>query len=779
MRKFALYTSVAVTLAVGFSQPAWSQTEQASSTSDPQGQVSADAAQEPSAGIEDIIVTAQRFEDTAQKTPLVITTITGDDLAGVSNVRQLQAVTPGVQISPAGNNVQTYVRGVGTFAATTNQESAIAYNVDGVFLYTSMMATPLIYDLERVEVLKGPQGTLYGRNASGGAINLITTGARLGRTEGYVEGELGNYDLRRIVGAVNLPLGETAAIRFSGQHVEHDGYLSDGTDDQKLTSGRVRFKWEASPDVTLQLRGDISHSGGNGAGTTITPNPLDEKFVGGLDPRFQTGVPFPPVFGTSLLSFPPNPRPFFDDDQWSVSAQLDANLGFATLTVLPAYRYENVDMRTYAPGYEVRELQKGHQKSLEVRLANRSDALKWVLGGYYFKMDQDIEQIVREELTFLHIDDLFKNEVESYAFFGEATFSVSDQFRVIGGLRYTHEKGRIFGTNNSIIGPPGIINPFTGLPNVQTVAFNPFGFPGNVTGELLDFSFDNPQKASAVTWKVGAEYDLAPDSLLFATVSRGFKGGGAFVDTGGANSTFKPEYLTAFQLGSRNRFLDNTLQLNFEAFYWKLKDQQIPYLGLNSFQQVTFITANAGRAHMYGGSVDAVYKLTRDDTFHFGVEYVKSKYDSFVRTVPSFGILPNTICHLTGYNPTPGSAAPTTFDCSGLPLLRAPKWSGSASYEHRFDLGNDSEIRFDGDMTFQSSSYIDSNYTPIMKQDSVALFNARLTYQSPGDRFEVTAWIRNIANEEVFVGGAQNQIFYGRVGVMPPRTFGVSGRVNF
>lgn len=778
--KGILYGTAYGVLASLMIQPAWAQTAPSESPDASASSPDADANNErvtaqprsnqQSGRIREIIVTAQRFSETAQKTALIITALDSEQLAGVTEARQLQTVVPGVQLGNSGNVTQTYIRGVGSLNATSAQESAVAYNADGVFLYSSTMITPLLHDLQRVEILKGPQGTLYGRNASGGAVNIISRDASIAGIEGYLEGEYGNFDQFRAAGAVNLPLTQTLAVRVAGQHVEHDGYLSDGTDDQDLTAGRLRLLWEPSSAVTLRAGVDGSHADATGAGSSLNPNPTDDKFVGALDPRAQTG----PVFagGTSLLSSPPNPSPFFKDKQWSSFAQLDVDIGFATLTVLPAYRYEKLDYLDYVPGYADRQVFRTRQRSIETRLANRSDHLKWVLGAYYLKVKQDGELTIRNEANFQHAVVDNPVSVESYAFFGEATYSLTDSLRITGGLRYTNEKTRSEGTANAQLGPPT-------LPTPQTAAFNPFDPVANPTGELLDYYINGRAKADAVTWKVGAETDLSPDSMLFATVSRGFKGGGTYVDIPVVDSSFKPEYLTAFELGSRNRFLGNTLQVNAELFYWKLKDQQISYVGFNSLAQVTFLTANAGKAHMYGADLDVIWKATSNDTFHVGMEYLESEYDEFTRTVPSLAVLTTTGCAVSGYDPTPGSVAPAVVDCSGLPTLRSPKWSGSASYQHRFDLANGDSVTFDGDATFASSRYLDIGYTELFRQKSAALFNASLAYKTAKDSFTVTAWIRNIGNKRIMSGGGQFVDFYSRPTLLPPRTYGVTARYAF
>lgn len=716
----------------------------------PQGSPSASA--DNGATIGEVIVTAQRFSESAQRTALSLSVISSEELRSVTQVTQLSSVNPGVQITTGGGLTQTFIRGVGSAVVLTGQESAIAYNVDGVYLYSSTMITPEMYDLERVEVLKGPQGTLYGRNASGGAINLVTTGASLGKKEGYIEGELGNYMRERVLGAMNVPLSDTLAVRIAAQHVGHDGYLSDGSDDQNLTAGRLRLRWEPSSDVTLQVGADVSHQGGRGAGSTINPNTTGEKWVGGADPRANSGI-------TALFTSDTQPS-FLRDNQWSVNAQLDVNLGFATLTVLPAYRRQDARYLDYNPGFGDNQKLGADEKTIEVRLSNRSDALKWVLGAYYFNANNDGSSLVDQNLVNSVSAANQSQAVRSYAAFGEATFSVTDAFRLTGGLRYTHEKTDVNGENNQVLSAfPGI-----------TPAYDP-------VHELLDFPIHGHASAGAVTWKAGVEYDLTSSSLLFANVSRGFKGGGTYANNPGLPDTFKPEYLTAFVAGSRNRFFDNTLQVNGELFYWKLKDQQQTFLANNAFSLPVLTTANAGKAHMYGGNVDIIWRPTSNDTLHGAAEYTKSEYDSFVRTLPAFAVIPTTLCAVTPSGP--GPLANTTVDCSGQPVVRSPKWAASAGYEHRFDLANGAGVIFNGDMTYASGSYLNINYLSLAHQDAYALFNASLTFEAPNKATTLTAWVRNIGDKQVFTNAVEFTPFYTRPSVQPPRTYGVTLRYSF
>lgn len=734
------YTGLASVIALALVSPALAQDDTGAS---PQA-----------GGLGDIIVTAQRHEESAQRAAVILDTVTAEELRGISDVRQLQSAVPGMQFANAGNTIQTYVRGIGSFNAKSVQESAVAFSLDGVYLFTTTQVSPAMYDLARIEVLKGPQGTLYGRNASGGAINLISQGAKLGDIEGYVSGEVGNYDLIRMVAAVNVPLSSTFAVRIAGQHVEHDGYLSDGTSDDDTTSGRIRALWEPSADISVKLNFDAARVRSVGPGSVVFPfvDP-DNPWIGALDPRLAAA-------GFPVSGIPPLTTPHNELDQWSASAQLDWNMGFATLTLLPAYRDEEISQRSYVPGYGFFEDAKVEHKSFEARLANQTDRLRWVVGAYYLDVDIEQTQQVNNPTPVAgvpNINDVNNpNKLESWAVFGEATFGLTDSLRLIGGLRYTWEKSVSGGFQNQIF--PA---------SVATDAFQPGIEPG-------DFIIDKRVSDDAITWKVGVQYDVAPDSMLFATVSRGFKGGGSFVDSAAADPVFEPEFVTAYELGSRNRFFNNSLQVNLEAFYWEIKDQQVAFVGFNSLNQAKFQTTNAANSTVYGASADIVWLMTPNDRFHFGVEYLHTEYDEFVRIQPVAPL--GTTCPVTLLNPGPPPRR--AIDCSGFPMMRSPKWAGSAGYEHRFDLSNGGDITVSGDMTFASSRWTSIDFSPVTKDPGYAIFNADITYTAPDERWSVSLWGKNLAKEEFLMGGIQSGTF-NRPTINQPRTYGVRARVNF
>lgn len=722
--------------AINRASPATSQGEEAATTP-------ATPPQTESGNIADIIVTANRRSETVQKSSLAIEVIGAEALRGVSQASDLSAITPGVQIANAGNITQAYIRGVGSFVATGRQENAVAFSIDGVYLQTGTMISPAMFDLERVEVLKGPQGTLYGRNATAGAINLISASPKFDAIDGYVGAEVGNYDLRRFNGAINLPISDTLAVRAAFQKSDRDGYFTDGTGDEDSLVGRLKLLWQPSSAIRVGLTLEAGDMGGHGASTARLPAIDGDPWVGATDPR---RLPFitPPL---------PIIAPSYDNKLYSATLQVDIDLPFATLTAIPAYRHEHYFQLTYGPGYRFAEDTKTVQKSLEVRLGNQTPKLKWVLGAYMLDVAQVLDYEVANAVL-LQDNKIFipGQAMKTYAFFGELTYSVTDRLRAIAGLRYSNEKNRGDGTNNAVA--------YRGN--------GPAYQPGIEAG---DFPFSSSVKASAVTYRTGLEFDVSPSSMLFATISRGFKGGGWFPDRAGALDTFKPEKLDAFELGSRNRFLDNRLQLNLEGFYWKYHDQQQAYVGVTSIGIPALITTNAGSSTIYGGNVDLVWRLTDRDTLRGSVEYLHARYDSFVRNTPA-PALAGSLCS------TRPAATGFTIDCSGVRLQRAPKFTGSAGYEHVFEIKGGAKIVAGADMTFGTGRYLTLDFNPLSFDKGYALFNADVTFFAPKDRWSITAYIQNIGRTAFATGGNVN-VGSMNATINAPRTYGVRARYNF
>jgi iron complex outermembrane receptor protein len=716
------------------------------------------------AELTEIIVTASRRAENLQKQSRDVTAVGAEALArkGVTSADTLSSLVPGLQIATAGAQLQVYIRGVGDRTVTSATDPAVALNIDGVYYPKAFSLAGQFFDLERVEVLRGPQGTLYGRNATSGAVNLLTAKPEFG-FGGFVEAEYGNYDKQRLSGAITGPITEALAFRLAGQMVDRDGYLSDGYNDEHNQGVRGELLWKPTPKDTLLLTGSYTRDDSKGSAAVVLPGPAGAgDWVGPSDPRARAVIAAVDPFFATI----PKSNGFQKVDTYGLTANYEHEFNGATLTVLPSYVDSQIKSLTYA-AVVVPVYQETHsvQKSLEVRLADSGQSrLKWIVGGFAsherVKDQYQTDQAVFDLVTFRP-----KMTDKTLALFGEATYNLTDHLRLIGGARYTWEKkvtDSLTGQVPYAFGPTGPISTFP-------VAAAPAGSL-NTSGQRTDKAFN---------FRAGVEYDVASGSMLYANVATGFKAGGFYADI--VDNGYDPEKLTSYQAGIKNRFFDNRLQVNVEGFYWDYKDKQESFLGLARSGGITLRTANAGSARLYGVDVSVMGMITSNDVISADVEYNNTRYGAFSYTSAQFSPAPPANgCDVGPF--VPGVPFGTRqIDCSGMPLVNAPRWSGRVGYQHTKDLGASGEIVFNIDTQFSSSYFFLSDFTSGSKADSYTRTDAGLTWQAPGKAVSVTAYVKNIENEAVYTGGSISPVVPTLVFpfVSAPRTYGVRVRYAF
>jgi iron complex outermembrane receptor protein len=541
--------------------------------------------------------------------------------------------------------------------------------------------------------------------------------------------------------------------------VERDGYLSDGGNDESSVAGRFRALWEPNTDASVGLIVEAASIGGVGYGRVYRPELFSDPWVGTQDPRITTTL-YP-----ALRVRNPDGENSVDTEYLGISLEGNWDLGATTLTVLPAYRHIDTDSNI-GSDFLFFERDISDQTSLEMRLSGETGRVRWITGAYGFNEDLDIfvtnDQRIQATLTGqFQLQDVPVLETTAWAVFGETTFDVTEQLRAITGVRYTAETQEKEGAI--------IQTPFTnGVAGVTTIT--------DVSGEI---------DVNTVTWRAGLEYDVAEDSMLYYTASRGFKSGG--FDATGPDS-FDPEYVLAQTLGIKNRFFGNSLQLNVEGFYWEYEDQQFGFLGQSLSGVTTFITRNAGRSIIYGADFDIVWHATDKDIFDIGLEYLQSDYEEYLFETP--GAAPAGALLADGcFSAGPGSAAGFIVeDCSGNPLPRTPEWSGNVRYSHRFDLGNGGNIAVATTAKFQTEHFLSANFaSPNFSQDAYELYDIDVTYRAPSNRWSLQAYMRNITDEAVYLSASNvssippatgpNRTALSAIGT--PRTYGARLRFEF
>jgi len=662
-----------------------------------------------------IIVTAQRRAQDVQATPIAITVLDGTDLQtrAVTGTEEFLRDLPGVEIrkSPAGASV--YVRGIATQQGGGELDPGISFSIDGVYHPFMESSFAAFSDLERVEVLKGPQGTLYGRNAIAGAVNVITRSPRIGDRSGFAQVTVGDYGARGLTAATNIPLGDRLALRVSGDYQNRDGYLNDGSEDQNVWAGRAKLLWEATDALRIELRGD--HTEYDMLGYAPVYYPFRD------DPYTQFPTPEEPSQAGFVNGF---------------SMQADLDLGFGTLTYIPGYKHKKNRNATDGGGTFIRSYVFDDQWTHELRLAsNETTPLSWIVGAYYYRGVNDTG------LSFFTTIDQHV-VTTSYAAFGQTTYSVTDRLRLTGGLRFTRDEKTEDGLNT---------------------------LGGMLVSEIHDinWTWDN------WTWRADAEFDVTPDSMLYGSVSTGFKAGGTSLVAGPA-AVFDPEKLTAYEVGWKNRLFDRALVMNVSAYYYDYSNYQASFVAPNpafggaSVRRI----ANAGNAKIKGAELELGWLPTPQDNLRATVAWIDGTFGRYIVPTPD----------------------PAVFnDYSGSKLGAVP-WAVTASYSHDFLLRDDARLTPQLAARFNSTAWRDARQyatvgpwgpagtyaNPVAQQDDFVKLDFYLNLAWQDDKYRLSAFVKNLTDEVVFTGATLNAVTgVGNASLEPPRTFGATFSVNW
>jgi iron complex outermembrane recepter protein len=717
-----------------------------------QAAANAEATTQPEA-LEEIIVTAQRRSENLEKTPLAITALSADtlEMRGISTADDLNQLVPGLAVSRTGISAQIGIRGVVSTNDTEVGDPAVAFNVDGVYLARSRGALAALFDVSRIEILRGPQGTLYGRNATAGSINVITNKPDLEKVSGSASIEYGNYNEFQTSGMLNIPISTTFGLRGAFQTDRHDGYSvnypAQPYQDLDSTAGRVEALWKPVDQLSALLSLEYYHDGGAGFGGYGATNPLG---------TYATGA------GASPYNFAVSQDGYNNETTKGITLSVDWALPFAaTLSYLGNYRTDDwhslsgstaqgptgayCATPTSADCRSNTFFSLENQTSHELRLGNGEGRLKWVLGLYYFKENNDVFLGITPiaGITSLAFVQPSVTE-ESKAAFGQATFSITDRFRLTGGARYTQDhKGRI-GANEAF-GP---------IVGEQCVGCGP------LNDNFADLSW------SKTTWKGGLEFDVTSDSMLYASVGTGYKAGGYGDGVAPNNNPYNPEDILAYDLGIKNDLLGHRLQVNVDSFYDLYTNYQASGLAVVSGQS-SLVTINAGKAKIYGMELEGASLLTDVDKVNLSVALLHATFTQF---------------DLLG---DPFSTGPVSYTGNNLP--NAPRVTVNVGYQHVFDLAAGATITPRADLTYVSSQDLDYHNYDVTKQGDYTKTDLSLSYDSADRRWRVMAYVHNLEDKAVLASAAPDpraaSIAIGKISgfgsYLPPRTFGLKLSANF
>jgi iron complex outermembrane receptor protein len=845
-------------------------------------------AEEENAGIEEIIVTAQRREENLQDVPISVSAFTAEQMAarGTSDISRLEGQVPGFTFGRSGSDARPAIRGVRTENVGVNGDTTIGFFIDGVYQSRASQATTGFVDIERVEVQRGPQGTLYGRNTFGG--NIVISSAKPS-LEGYFGGmdlTVGENGRFRTDAFVNAALSDTVAIRIAGSYEKSDGYVKNVNplgnnlfdDDNRYVRGSLLL--QPNDAFSALIKFDYSRrvgAGGSAFGYKLAGSYFDVASrqqlynatpVFGLNTRIgnrdgvNDALPGSAV-ATSDLGVPifaagdpytidTDQKTILDLENKAWTANLAYDFGPVTLKSITGYtdfgaiRTSDTDFSANQIGVDFQDTRaKTFSQELQLLSSDTESALTYVLGAYYFKdkltgifINQQYPRIIRNVTPNLNLAanagsyDQQRAETESFAAYAQASYAITEQLKFTAGVRYTSDKKDFaFANANAILptaGTPPVPQGTAITLRTGPIPDSAFGVQGAATNctftnfpprsgfqclasnttILTGATFDT-KKFNKTTWRAGLDYQLSDDNLMYASVSTGFRSGGFNSGQGPAalQPTFNPETVIAYEIGSKNRFADNTIQVNLAAFYNKYKglqeQRQVP-VGATTLS----IIENSGKARSYGAEAELIWQPV--DALQIGATfaYLNAKYTEYRDVLAPFGttilvadaaaLTPTVVNGVTiapagqrrlfapGYKcglvaGTGGAGQPTEAygcDISGNSIPYSPEFTGAVYASYEIDLGSAGTLTPYASINFSSSFFGQPFNSILEKQDAFNKIDLRLTW-AYNENVSIQGFVTNVTDKVtstrfVWGGGGAMQASYA-----PPRLWGARASFKF
>jgi iron complex outermembrane receptor protein len=703
-----------------------------------------------SKGINEVIITAQKVAQPASKTPVALSVMSGEDLkdAGVTDARSMAEMLPNVEISKESGMLQVAIRGVTSLDMTEKGDPSAAFHIDGAYVPRYEAQTAAFFDLDRIEVLRGPQGTLYGRNATAGAINLITNKPS-NKLEGSVGIDIGNYNTRRLDGMINVPINGMWALRAAVNAQKHDTYLNPGPnrvplESQDDKSARIHLLGRFSADTSLLLTAESSKIQGG----PPAPVPNTNFFTGTL----VENLPFsPPGTGNNIENpvyvdrgsdaqrtagalFRQDANAHRDNRADSFRGEFKTRVGAVDMT------YQLASMNLYLDqvnngiyfGFPFTNPLTGNSHAISHELRFNSTGtgpLRWVAGLYYFNetihRDSTYNTYITAPFGSFTVTQPFNSVItnKSNAAFGQLTYDLRPDTRLTLGLRGTRDRK-------------------TGDDPLGGAAAN----PGSTTSDqayTADVRFRN------TSWKVGLDHDLMRNVMVYANVSTGYKAGG--FNSAKAAGSYKPETLRAYEAGIKGRFLENTLQLSANVFHYDYKDQQLTTTSCRTNDPSTCdsYTVNAANSRVDGVELEGKVRVGDDGELR--------------------GSMSLTDAQFKNYKPS------ANVDYSGQHLDRAPVTTANLAYTHHFAVANGGDVAATIGTHFMGAYLISDLAANVRyRQPATHKSDASVGYTDGGGHWTVQAYVRNIEDEIKIESRVPGGFF-----VSDPRTYGVRVGYNF
>ncbi|MBN1626322.1 MAG: TonB-dependent receptor [Deltaproteobacteria bacterium] len=798
--------------------------------------------------LEEITVTAEKREVNVQKTAMEITAVSGADIdnKSITDVAKVLDGLAGVKVMGGAQGSKIFIRGIGSSLDTNSASPSVALQKDNVYLGQSEAVASTLYDIDRVEVLYGPQGTMYGKNAAGGQVNVITKNPT-DRFESSANLSIGDYNLANWNAALNVPFSSKWAARVAVDRQKHDAYVSDGSGTANKLATRVKVSYKPTDRLSVLLTSEFSWdkswamstvpapgSAGNmstdnfvvpdvnGDGVADdfldadlnTTDDLDEDGYpdgDGIKDIQQTGWVL--AYGADAWTTDEWHVPSKSDYRYQIhSLQIDWDMGWSKLTLIPTlnknYRemYSNfiTGIAEGTGNISNAAAWRETQWSGEARLSSTADSpVIWTLGAFWYKSNNKEANQIYTDLMDSALDTWengsgsgvaaaafrgvggslsalqgppptasvdpyasdnaltanYRTPQDSMAAFGQLTYPVTDRFRLTGGLRWNNDNNNM--KYRIIIMDVTTTGKYSELYDKTTAVED-----ANATGGVRH-TYDTGIKtytvdASPLTYTGGFEFDLGQDKMLYGSVKTGYKNGGLNLQSTVPPLPYDPEELIAYSLGSKNRFMNNQLQVNIEAYYYDYKGYQVQVMTevwdpLTESMGRANMVVNADKGTNSGLDINADWMITFNDKLSASLAYMKTEFGELILPGGNIG----------------GSSE---YDLTGTDLPKAPHWSGTLGYEHTFMLNNG------GSVTPSLQTKISSGYWSTHEKYLAGAWQGHyrtsdfyLTYMFPNGNYSATIWGKNLENTAV-----TDYVFpMYRMQISEPRTTGITFSARF
>ncbi len=717
-------------------------------------------------GVEEIVVTAQRREEKLSKVPVTVLAVSPKQIetAGVVSALDLPQVAPGLIDSPGGSAnayFTPFIRGVGSSSVAPGDDASVSMYIDGVYQADKQASLFDLADIDHIEILKGPQGTLFGRNSTGGAINVITKQPSFTDLKINGEASYGSYDETRDKIYVTAPIiADVLAASISASYREggnfaHNAYLNSDFGGVHNTSVDFKLAWRPNDDIEVS--------------NMVIYNNDRERPVNGQDIVAPGSIPLGGIPGVPGLGGQYGTKPYTTytnsdflftlknvQDIFKIKWSLDGFDVISTSSYLYNRQLTDLDYdTTTANVFFFHNPTRTKDISEEIQFVSTAEGpLSWT-GGLYYMSDIQGQPWTGETINLglpypgtveqlaatpggQKIVTTSNSDVTAYAAYVQGTYAITDEDKVTAGFRWTAEHRKYFGSQGlDTVGSDGFV-------------YNPF------------FYFSTGKVFQKPSWRFAYDHTFSDDVMAYFTYNRGFKSGVYNTNSQSPNPVpVAPEKLDAFELGVKSKWFDRTLQINAAAFYYDYSNIQVEeivgFTGGGSGGGGSTILENAASAEIYGLDLDWIYAPTADLLFHGSAEVLHDQYTDYA-AASGFKIVP------------PGVGESVPIDATNTTGIFAPTYSFNVGGTYTYHLPDDSKLAFDATYVYQGKYKIvvgDGNY-----YNPYGQVNASLTWTNPTDEYYVRAYGRNIGDVQS-VGRNTNAFAFAQI-LIPPATFGVA-----